>query len=297
MTIDSIALLVGAVFTGMSVLVAVVSYRRAEDRRAFSQFRLSLVELRQAIRELDGLLAEPFFNQVGLAIAAELRQLFDARPLKGEIRAYILDESHHPYIAQAIHAGLQQSPILARCSTIIDVIDRIPYQYQEQLPLVSLVLRRLSVYINQTAHGLLAPRLFNEIIGTPENFERLAAERFDTDKVSDAEAFREIGLMLEATQENLLRIQGQQVYDATESLIEDVVRIFSRMTDSELRKQSKVQRSQRSELEAVDHAYAIEDAFEYLKRARLLFDETAWDRIVENKTIIIQSAHSNKEAR
>lgn len=296
MTIDSIALLAGAVFTGMSVLVAVVSFRRAEDRRAFSQFRLSLVELRQAIRELDGLLAEPFFNQVGLAIAAELRQLFVAQPLKGEIRAYILDKSHHPYIAQAIHAGLQQSPILARCSTIIDVIDRTPYQYQEQLPLVSLVLRSLSVYINRTAHMLLAPRLFDEVIGTPENFESLAADRFDTDKVSDAEAFREIGIMLVTAQHTLLTTQGQRIYDATESIIVEVVGTFSRMTDSELRKQSKVQRSQRSELEAVDYEYAIENAFEYLKRARSLFDETAWDRIVENKTIIMQNAHSNEEA-
>lgn len=293
-TIDSIALLAGTVFTGLSVLIAVISFRRAEDRRAFGQFRLSLVELRQAIHELDGLLAEPFFNQVALAITAEIRQLFGSQPTKQELRAYILDESHHDYIAQAIHAGLQGSPILARCNAIIDLIDRTPYHYQEQLPLVSLVLRRVGVYIIQTAHGALAPQLFNRIVGTPANFEKLASARFDTGKVSDAEAFREIALMLQAGPSAMLEKRGQKVYDAAASIVEELVGAFSRMTDSELRRQSKRQRGQRSALLAIDREHAIDDAFEYLRSARPLFDAATWDRIVANKTIVTQYAHSEE---
>src|SRR2546425_6340637 len=102
MTVADLAGLLASLFTGMSVLVALVVYRRSEDRATFSRFRLSLVDLRQAVHRLDMLLSEPFFAEISDNIARELTRLLPSTCTPDELVTYMADKQNHDYIAQAI---------------------------------------------------------------------------------------------------------------------------------------------------------------------------------------------------
>lgn len=288
---DTLVALLSSLVTGMSVLVAIWIYRRTEDQRTFAAFRLSLVDLRQNIRELDGLLGEPFFVEMGLAISDELRQLFPTRPSKDELKQYVIDERHQGFIGQAIHTGRLRSSTLKRCEKLIAEIERSPYVYREQLPVVSHLLFLLSTYILRTAQTASAPRLFDEIIGKPGQFVNLAKDKFDTDEVTDAEAFRYIGLMLAMAPSAYMEAKGQKVVTHAEKLMIVVVERYTGMADKELRKHGRRQRRMRKKVEEIDQATHLKDAFECFKLIRDLFDQDLWDSIVENVTKLDQQAH------
>lgn len=290
---DTLALVMSSLFTGASVLVAIWVYRRTEDQRTFSTFRLSLVDLRQDVHELDNLLAEPFFSEVGLAIADEVRQLFPIQPSKNELRSYVLAARNHDYIAQAIHEGRLRSATLKRCDELVVKIERSPFLYREQLPVVSHILSSLSRYPIQTANGVVSPSVLDSVIGKPERFSELAEERFDTEEVSDAEAFREIGLMLGGMPTAFMKTTGQTVFDAAEALMIVVISKYNGMADKELRKHGRRQRRMRKRIEEIQEGTSVGFAMECFKLIRGVFDDKEWDRIVENVTIIDQNAHSD----
>ncbi|MXY55949.1 MAG: histidine phosphatase family protein [Gammaproteobacteria bacterium] len=279
----------GSLFTGVSVLVAIWIYRRTEDQRTFAAFRLSLVDLRHAVHELDNLLAEPLFNEVSLNISREIRQLFASTPAKSELNEYICDSIHHDFIAQAIHAGLQQSSALRRCEELIAVIECQPSKYREQLPIVASVLSSLNQYIVRIARTVSSPRLFNEVIGDPDQFKELATStRFYADSVSDFEAFRHIALIMGGVPSALMSDHGQKVFDAIESLVQMVADRFATMSDQELRTESRQQQRKLKKLGAIDEPTAIEDALKQFRLIRHVFASAQWDRIVSMTTVVGQ---------
>ena len=285
--------LLTSLFTGASVLVAIWVYRCTEDQRTFSAFRLSLVDLRQDVHELDNLLAEPFFTEVGLAISDEVRQLFPTPPSKAELKAYVLAERNHNYIAQAIHSGRLRSATLEKCDELIVRIERSPFLYREQLPVVSHLLSSLSDYVVNTARGVASPSVFDALIGNPQRFAELAADKFDTDEVPDAEAFRFIGLMLGAVPTTFMKTKGQRIFDAAEELMIMVVSKYNGMADKELRKHGRRQRRMLKKLEQIEEAQPVTFAFECFRLIRDVFDQDRWDRIVANVTKIRQYAHGD----
>jgi hypothetical protein len=65
----------GAVFNGLTMLATATSvffaihvYRRNRSKEEFSAFRLSLLNLRHGVSELDSLLSEPPFTQLGFTL-------------------------------------------------------------------------------------------------------------------------------------------------------------------------------------------------------------------------------------
>ena len=286
--------LMTSLFTGLSVLVAVWVYRRTEDQRTFAAFRLSLVDLRQNIRELDSLLAEPLFVEIGLAISEDLRQLFPTTPSKDEIKQYVTDKQHHDFISTAIHTGRRQSSTLRRCEKLVTEIERNPFIYREQLPVVSHALSKLITYISRTALGVSSARIFNEIIGNPERFSELTKAQFDTDKVSDVEAFRYIGLMLGMVPVGVMRATGQKLFDATEQLMVVIIESYTGMADKELRKHGRRQRRMLKKVEEIREDTPVKYAFEYLKLIRGVFAQNhRWDEIVATVTIVEQETSSD----
>jgi hypothetical protein len=294
---DTLIALLTSVFTGVSVLVAIWVYRRTEDQREFAAFRLSLVDMRQNISELDGLLAEPLFTEVGLAISEELGRLFPGQPSKAELKQYICDERHHNFIAQAIHTGRLKSSTWKRCERLMAEIERSPFVYREQLPVVSRLLYQVNDYILMTARAVALPGLFNEIIGKPDRFSGHAKGRFDTDEVSDAGALRFIAIMLTAAPTKFMEAKGQKVFDAAEELMTVVVDRYTSMTDRELRVHGRRQRRMLKKIEEIREEKQVRYAFECFKLIRGVFSQDRWDDIVSNVTKVDQNAHSETTER
>ena len=294
MSIEIAAVVLGSFFTGVSVLVGLVVFRRQEDRDAFSRFRMTLVELRQAIAQLNNLLSESTLTEVSLSIAAALRSLIPEKATAASIRKYLLDKKHHDYVAQAIHIGLNQSESLVQARETISRIERLPFEYQDRLPLVSSILRRLIRYIRQSAEGVFSPRLFNEVIGKPENLKHVYGQ-FVKNALSVEDVFRSIALLLAAGSETLLKGKVQGVFDSTEELINAIVKAFSLLSDAKLRLESSRQKRNLKRIEQINNKTAAEDAFDYLKICRHLFEEESWNSIVEVKTKLYELAHPQSD--
>ena len=284
--VETISHLLGSLFAGASVLVAIWIYRRTEDRRAFAAFRQSLVDLGQTVHALDNLLAEPFFNDVSLKICEDLRELFPTDPSKEELKKYICADENHDFIAQAIHSGIQRSPMIARCDELVREIEAHPSKYREQLPVVASLLNILSRHIVHLARAVCSPRIFNEVIGEPKQFILLAdASGFDADNVTDFQAFRHIGLMLGGGPGTLMQ-KGQRLFDLVEALIQLVADRFAGMSDQDLRTQSRRQRRMLKRLLEIDEPTGIDDAVQYFGLIRDAFEPEQWNEIISKATIV-----------
>lgn len=291
MSIGDVATIIGSLFTGLSVIFALITYRRNEEKNAFKRFRLSFIDARHAIRQLDRFLSEPLFTEIGTNISLELRGLFPEHFTKEEFISYLSDTNNHDYIAQVIYLGRQKSSTIAQTRDLIAQLEKMPFEYKEQLPLVSALFTRLFVYVAQTVDGVISPKIYNTMLGTSDVVKEAVVPNLE-DAKDENSIIRKVALILAVASKTLLEGQGQKVLNETSTLIEMVVNKFSSMSDAELNKQSAVQRSQVSVISSIDKQTAIEDAFEYFKLMKPLFSSTEWDTIVESKTRVYQEAHA-----
>ena len=104
-------------FAGISVIWAIVLYRRQHDERVFLEVRSSLVTLRQSVHEWDVLLGDPIFVEIGATITSELSKLFSTKASKKEIRNFILDENDD-FVAQAVDMGRRKSTGFRECERL-----------------------------------------------------------------------------------------------------------------------------------------------------------------------------------
>ena len=294
MTATDIATILGSLFTGASVIVALLVYQRTEDKAAFSRIRLSLIDLQHTVQRLDRLLSEPYFVEVGMNIANEITKLLPAEFGKDDLVAYISDDRNHNYVAQAIHLGRLRSTSIGQVQEAVDALARYTYEFREQLPLVAAVLRSLLSYIIQSAQQTVSPSLFNKILGNPQLFNEMIAPELS--KVDDQITLvQELSNMISLTSDYIMQSRNQGVFDQSERLLITLIGKFAGMSDAELRAQSKGQRQQTGQIAKVDMKTAVEDAFEYFKLMRPLYSDSEWDFIVEAKTRLYQQAHEKND--
>lgn len=291
MNIADIATLLGSVFTGLSVLLALIIYKRNEDRNAFRRFRLSLVDLRHNAQQLDQILSDPLFTEIGINISAELKDLFHGGVTKEQFINYMMDKANHDYIASAIYLGRQKSSVIPTTRELTTQMEKIPFEFRELLPLTSAILMKLNFYIIQTRDNVTSPKIFDFVIGKPDNFGKVVIPTLPSAE-NETTVFRHIGLILAATSKILLRKQGQAVMDEANTLLNLLIDKFLLMADTELREQSRLQRALSGTISKINKETSIEDAFEYFKLLKNIFNASEWDLIVETKTKLYQEAHT-----
>ena len=92
-----VATILGSLFAGLSVLVAIFVFRRNEDRTTFMRFRLSLVDIRQDLSHLNRLVDAPNLNQVA-GLTALVQCLVQA--ISDQIEEGTYQMEYHPMMVQ-----------------------------------------------------------------------------------------------------------------------------------------------------------------------------------------------------
>ena len=241
MTLSSLAAILSSCFTALSVLVAIVVFKRNEDRTTFTKFRLALVDIRHTFRQLDRALSEPLFSELSRNVVGELELLFQEQHTPDDFKQFMLDSKNHDYIAQAIHAGRLNSQQLREISRYVSDLQRAPFEFKDTLPAVFMICRSLLPYLLQTADRLISPKFFDQVVGDPEVFTDLILPQIDG--IDDTKVmYRKLSVVLAGACGAILMGQGQAIIDESEKLLETLIDNYSRMSDSELRRELRAQK-------------------------------------------------------
>ena len=108
---------------------------------------------------------------------------------------------------------------------------------------------------------------------------------------SSISVMREVAVGMLSACQSILTKTGQDVFDEAEKLVIRIVETYAKLSDSELRRESKHQKRQIKQIVSIDEKTDAEDAFEYLKLMKHLFTDQEWDEIVETKTRLYEKAH------
>lgn len=284
---------VSAIFAAGSVLLAIYTYSRSQERELLSKFRLTLLELQQSVTFLDNLLSEPYFAEIAHKIADRVAQLVPENASAAELTIFLKEPSHHDYIAQSIHLGRLDSQLVRASDEHIRILQRLPFQFRSQFPITFLILRSLLTYVVKVARAGQSPKIFDSTIGNSKAITQILAEALD--KCPSLRIARvEMENFIAAGPTIFLKSQ-QRVFDQAENLMGIVAETFAAMTDSQLRKQHSQQTRLEPRARAIDLPTSAEDAFAYLELIRSTFSTETWDRIVETKTRLIEYAHRSKK--
>jgi hypothetical protein len=285
------------VFTGVSTLAAaasvvfaIYSYRRQRDKEAFSGFRLTLLELRDLVAKTDAHLSSAYFAELGHKIARRIASLLPDNVTKDQLIQYLSDKSKHDFVAQAIYLGRHDSSTIDRLNDFAQQLNRLPYRYREQFPIVFELTRRLLFYVRAIARKVAAPKLLDMAIGNPDTVTGAIEEKalFDCESVQDC--LVDLENYMSAAPSTIIQLQ-QPVFDDAEKLLCILIDKFSNMTDESLRLQSKAQRQMLDDIARIDEPTSIETAFALFNMIRALFSHAEWDSIVEAKTRLQGKAH------
>ncbi len=218
MLVASIAAFVTSVFTGLSVLLAVLAFKRNEDRTTFTRFRLALVDIRHTVEELDRTLAEPLFSELSENIANELKALFPKDVSKEEVLRFMSDSDNHDYIVHAIHVGRLKSQRLGEINGYVSSLRRAPFEFKDTLPAVSTVCLGVIPYITRVTQVLTSAEMAHGIFADPELFEEMVVP--ETDGIEDVNTvYAEFACALSGTCSIVLIDDGQSVIDAAVELL------------------------------------------------------------------------------
>ncbi len=283
MDIIDFAKIISAIFAGVSVLFAIYTYKRTSDRELYRQFRLSLLDIRNNISELDDLLSYNGLVEFGICISDELRKLMPNTATKQEIIDYLKDEKHSDYIVQAIHLGIQKSDIENKSSRIIAQLRKIPVEHREQFPILSQLFRYLIAYITTSYETATSPDL---LISTIFNSEKLD-EHLDEElkEIScTITLFRELASWATYVADQTAEDICNEIFESSELIVDELVELHTGLSDRDLRKLSSSQSKVRNSMGNFEDDNIVEEMFNLLKSFRKKFDAEIWDSIVGAKT-------------
>jgi hypothetical protein len=272
----------GAVFNGLTMLATAVSvffaihvYRRNRSKEEFSAFRQSLLNLRHGISELDSLLSEPPFTQLGFNIAKHIRRIFSSVTDSNQLVQILTDNEKHDLVAQAIHLGRLETHVIANVEKQVFALSKLLFTFRDQFPVVFATVLSLLTYIQRIGAFGTSPKLLDQALSEiKHNVEAGRLLRF-----SDMEEnWAQLGNFFAGAPSQLASTQ-QPVFNNAEKLIGIIIERFTTMTDSELARESKAEKKHAGAIAKINTPTHVEDAFEFFKLRRELFDTTTWDVI------------------
>ena len=274
--LDSLFPSLGAVFTGASVIVAILAYQRQNNERPFFAACSSIVELRQSIHEWDVLLDDPLFIEVGSAITQELGALFPDGETKEERKEFILQEKNSDFVTQSIHLAFRKSTGFLECERIAFRVERLPYGLRPRFPVLARLLHDLNGYVIPVGRKALSQELYSHVLD-PSRLEGFMKGRYDDGTTTVRVAWREMGLILAAGPRNFLKGGHRDAFHTAARLINVVIDAFATMPDRKLRRESRRQRGEWHKMERLNEP--IDDLYQYFKCIKHALDDSEWEEV------------------
>jgi hypothetical protein len=151
------------------------------------------------------------------------------------------------------------------------------------------VIFSLLTYIQRIGAFSTSPKLLDQVLSDIEHNVK-AGHLFGFSDME--ENWAQLGNFFAAAP-NQLASNQQPVFDNAEKLIGIVIERFSKMTDSELARESRAQKQSAHKIAKINKPTHVEDAFEFFKLRRDLFDATTWD-VIAMETAKLQERTKDK---
>lgn len=283
---ETIINVITAFATACSVIWAIFTYKRSEERRLFAKTRENLSKLKYLVREVDNHLTQGNFSIIANNIVEELKKLKPKEWSLTEFTNFMLDEKNHDLIVESVLVGRLNSTFLITLQKQLQEIDQAIALLREQLPVISAAIYRINFYIESPARASLSTRMFELALGKPDVMRENLVPNIGVYQI-ESHYFQEIQNYCSSFP-NVYMKEGQKKINLASSVLTTIFLTYGTMSDKQLRKSSRKQKSSFSKIENISNEHAIEDGMEYLKIMKSDFTSSGWDLITENKGKILQ---------
>lgn len=277
--------LIGSLFTALSVLFALYVYRRRQDTISFAGFRTSLIDIRNNTSLLIEVLSESSLSEIGVSIARQIKSIYPDECTKEDILNLLSDESKRNYVVTAIHLGLRDSRAMRDARSLTDKLNRIPFEHESQLPLVTDIINGCLFHMKQAVQITTSSVFYIENIFDEETYKKEILPRLEKVQSIDL-VLCEIAEIIYEISTSGVQSLGAKVFEEAENILNILVDTLSLKSDQELRHFRKIDQQLFRKRQIPEEEYAIEQMFYLLNQIRGEFTERNWDSIVASKTKI-----------
>jgi hypothetical protein len=286
MSIIDIAVIFSSFFTGASVIFAIYSYSKKNNQERFTNFRISLTDLRKALDELIDMLSFGGFTEIGFSVSNEIKKLFKENPSKDEIISYIKNPKNESYISQAITLGLLNSEFLQYSEEVIRIFDRKPVEYRVQFPQLSNVINIINIFLQTSLRVPNSVDTISKMVFYIEDSDRRIIDTLEEieDEIS---IFREIAIWVSSSIFNIHEEVTKNILEELSNIIYTVTDVFINSNDRQLIKISKTEFKDIHKINLDEFENRPLDALvKMLYTYKSKIDLKSWDSLIESKTKI-----------
>lgn len=286
--LSNIGTFIAALATTVSVILALVTYRKSTQRDALKGVRTQIATYRIKYEEVDELLDTSAHVGLGMSIARELEALVPDSKNTEAVINFLEDKNNINYLTQACYLGLENATKIQEGVAISKELQLLSTSGQEMYPITSKLISILSLYPASVLNTLNQTEYLTNLFQDENSIGSLKA-RVDSEETMPT-VFREIALWITLFADRLCGNISDRVAENSQPIVEIVSNIFESSTDQKLLKLSRAERGQQEKLFARLRTQSIDEPheiiFELLKFYKPYLDSEDWDTLVECKTLL-----------
>ena len=273
-----LATFLGSLATAASVIFAYYQFKASADQKFFSEFRLALIDLRNDARELDGLLSEQEFAELGYQIAKAIDEAFSTAGSTESFLEEFDDKDNQNLVVQAIYMGHQRANLRARMFELMRRIERVPPKYRESFPVSMSIIQDILRLFNGVAKTAIEPGLFIKAWLDEETRSAIISE-LKTRRDKNAASLL-TGSIFASMSSAAVRDHGQDVIDTLLDLSGIIVENLAPRNDGSMSRVSRNEKRLKTLVTSIDNKTVTADIIDKFKLNRHQFSEAEWDLIV-----------------
>jgi hypothetical protein len=273
-----------------SVVVAIYLYKRTHEHTFLSEFRQTLLELCYNHYCLMNVLSAPYLAESAHRVALRLTELLPQDVSADDLAVFLQDPAHHNYICQAIHLGRLDSQLVLLSQPYLLFLRTAPFRFRDRFPIILRVSRSLIHYVISVTELAQSHGLYESTVGDSRSIASTLCPQ-----LAECPSLRLARVQLELFLGNVAATvlkEQQRILEESRHLFGIIADAFVKMSDRQLRQQSRKQTDCEMEACDIDCECPVDDAFAYLQLIRCAFSATTWDLIVQKVTTLRQAAHS-----
>lgn len=262
--------LIAALFTMVSVGVALYTYRRTTQRKSLKSVRENITRYRLCFEQLEEMLHKARNVEIGYLVSEEIRQLLPQGASKETTIRFLEDKDNEGYLAQAAYLGISKSLSLKTANELRKELKALSVD-REMFPISGCVLNVLTLYPAGVLNFLSTPDHLIEMLQSDDALAEL--KKLDQTDGVEPLIFREVGIWITSMSNRLFDDMVEKGLGYSEEVAEIVCTLFETSSDRELLALSKKERKQKTVVFPTKSGHFYKP----------IVDSDDWDSIVECK--------------
>ena len=300
---DILTQALGALSTAASVLFAIYTYRKAQNNVALLEVKKCVWKIPTICNDINLLLSEPFFAELGNSISDELKKLLEDGQSLEEYSQFLLnDEKSHNYKAQAIYSGLKRCGEVAQIKELIRSVQDAKRTVTLHFPGIGAAIGKLFFYIDRAANRTISSKVFNRSLSVDleDGVENTSFKQAVANAAATGSAelyFKELAVYITSVAKASLKQNalGQRTIDLSLKMLSLSCNVLGGLELSQLNRISRRDARLAKKVDGKREKHAVEDAMAIFKKYKKYYKELAWEKMIECKGRIIENMESDDE--